>query len=131
MADLRPLILERDEYACHLCAKKVNAEDAQVDHIEPFRKFKKPVDAKFHITRKKMSSNLKDSILQTPYSDRQLIIVTKDEVAKAARDTEQKIALNPKEATWSEIGELALTVILPAPFITEITKEVIKAWQRA
>jgi RNA-directed DNA polymerase len=45
MADLRPLVLERDEYTCQLCDKKIKVEDAQVDHIEPFRKFKRPVDA--------------------------------------------------------------------------------------
>jgi 5-methylcytosine-specific restriction endonuclease McrA len=45
MADLRPLILERDRYICQLCGEKVTAENAQVDHIEPFRKFKQPVEA--------------------------------------------------------------------------------------
>jgi RNA-directed DNA polymerase len=45
MADLRPLILERDEYTCQLCGAKVTASTAQVDHIRPIRRFKRPIDA--------------------------------------------------------------------------------------
>jgi group II intron reverse transcriptase/maturase len=39
MTDLRPLVLERDGYI------PVTAETAEVDHIKPFRRFKRPVDA--------------------------------------------------------------------------------------
>ena len=45
MADLRPLILERDEYICQLCGAKVNDHTAEIDHIRPVRRFKRPIDA--------------------------------------------------------------------------------------
>jgi group II intron reverse transcriptase/maturase len=45
MADMRPLILIRDGYICQLCDKPVKADTAEVDHIKPYRKFKRPVDA--------------------------------------------------------------------------------------
>jgi RNA-directed DNA polymerase len=45
MADLRPLILERDEYTCQLCEAEVMANTAEVDHIRPVRRFKRPIDA--------------------------------------------------------------------------------------
>jgi 5-methylcytosine-specific restriction endonuclease McrA len=44
-ADQRPLILERDEYTCQLCGTSVTDNTAEVDHIRPFRRFKRPVDA--------------------------------------------------------------------------------------
>jgi hypothetical protein len=45
MADLRPLILERDEYTCQSCGVKVMNSTAHVDHIRPVRRFKRPIDA--------------------------------------------------------------------------------------
>jgi hypothetical protein len=45
MADLRPLILERDEYTCQLCGTKVSDSTAEVDHIRPVRRFKQPGNA--------------------------------------------------------------------------------------
>ena len=45
MADLRPLVLERDGYTCRLCKKPVSRTTANVDHIRPMRYFKRPVDA--------------------------------------------------------------------------------------
>jgi hypothetical protein len=45
MADLRPLILERDEYTCKLCGVRVTDRAAEVDHIRPVRRFKRPIDA--------------------------------------------------------------------------------------
>jgi 5-methylcytosine-specific restriction endonuclease McrA len=45
MADLRPLILERDEYICQLCGVKVTDPTAEIDHIRPVRRFKRPIDA--------------------------------------------------------------------------------------
>lgn len=47
MADLRPLVMERDGYICQLCGKPVTEERAQIDHIKPVRRFKRPVDANF------------------------------------------------------------------------------------
>ena len=45
MADLRPLILERDEYRCQLCRSEIQANTAEIDHIRPVRRFKRPIDA--------------------------------------------------------------------------------------
>jgi 5-methylcytosine-specific restriction endonuclease McrA len=45
MADLRPLILERDEWSCQLCGVKVTDQTAEIDHIRPVRRFKRPIDA--------------------------------------------------------------------------------------
>jgi RNA-directed DNA polymerase len=45
MADLRPLILERDEYRCQLCGARVTDTTAEVDHIRPVRRYKRPVEA--------------------------------------------------------------------------------------
>jgi RNA-directed DNA polymerase len=45
MADLRPLILERDEHTCQICGLRLIASTAEVDHIRPVRRFKRPIDA--------------------------------------------------------------------------------------
>jgi group II intron reverse transcriptase/maturase len=45
MLDLRPLVLERDGYTCCLCKAPVTNATANVDHIKPVRRFKRPVDA--------------------------------------------------------------------------------------
>lgn len=45
MADLRPLIRERDEYTCQLCGAAVTPDTCEVDHIRPVRRFKRPTDA--------------------------------------------------------------------------------------
>jgi RNA-directed DNA polymerase len=45
MADLRPLIMERDEYHCQRCGLAVMPNTCEVDHIRPVRGFKRPIDA--------------------------------------------------------------------------------------
>jgi RNA-directed DNA polymerase len=45
MEDLRPLALERDGHTCQICGQPVTAQTAQVDHLKPVRRFKRPVDA--------------------------------------------------------------------------------------
>jgi group II intron reverse transcriptase/maturase len=45
MADLRPIVLARDEFQCQRCGEPVTPALAQVDHKRPVRRFKKPVDA--------------------------------------------------------------------------------------
>jgi RNA-directed DNA polymerase len=45
MADLRPLIIERDEYKCQLCGVVVTPNTCQADHIRPVRRFKRPIEA--------------------------------------------------------------------------------------
>jgi hypothetical protein len=47
MADLRPLVLERDGYRCRLCKEPVTEQTAQVDHLRPVCSFKRPVDANY------------------------------------------------------------------------------------
>jgi group II intron reverse transcriptase/maturase len=45
MADLRPVVLERDGHKCCVCKEAVTKETAQVDHVRPVCTFKRPVDA--------------------------------------------------------------------------------------
>lgn len=45
MADLKPLILERDGRSCQMCGNPVTLRTSDVDHIKPVRRFKRPVDA--------------------------------------------------------------------------------------
>jgi RNA-directed DNA polymerase len=45
MADLRPVVMERDGYKCCECKEAVTSRTAQVDHKRPVCSFKRPVDA--------------------------------------------------------------------------------------
>jgi RNA-directed DNA polymerase len=45
MADLRPYILDRDDYHCLQCGAQVTPATAEVDHIRPVRRFKRPIEA--------------------------------------------------------------------------------------
>jgi hypothetical protein len=45
MADLRPTVLKRDQYRCQHCGTGVSPHTAQVDHIRPVKRFKRPVEA--------------------------------------------------------------------------------------
>ena len=45
MGDIRPFVIERDGNVCQMCEKEVSNHTAQVDHIKPVRRFKRPVDA--------------------------------------------------------------------------------------
>jgi RNA-directed DNA polymerase len=45
MADLRPLVLQRDGYTCQSCGISVPLGQAQVDHKRPVRRFKLPINA--------------------------------------------------------------------------------------
>jgi RNA-directed DNA polymerase len=45
IADLRRHILERDEYSCQTCSVRVTDNTAEIDHIRPVRRFKRPIDA--------------------------------------------------------------------------------------
>jgi RNA-directed DNA polymerase len=45
MADLLPLIRERDEGVCQICGSRVTASTVEIDHIRPVRRFKRPIDA--------------------------------------------------------------------------------------
>jgi len=43
--DLRPIILQADNYTCQICKRQFEASYLEVDHKRPARRFKKPVDA--------------------------------------------------------------------------------------
>jgi RNA-directed DNA polymerase len=45
MADLRPMIMERDGYVCQLCGEEITPSTGQVDHVRPVRRFKRAIDA--------------------------------------------------------------------------------------
>jgi len=45
MADLRPLILARDQFTCQKCGHQVSPSEAHIDHKRPVRRFKRPMDA--------------------------------------------------------------------------------------
>jgi group II intron reverse transcriptase/maturase len=44
-ADIRLTVLQRDNFTCGLCKKEVTYPEAQIDHLRPYSKFKRPVDA--------------------------------------------------------------------------------------
>ncbi len=44
-ADIRLEALQRDDFTCFSCKTKVTYSNAQVDHLDPYRNFKRPVDA--------------------------------------------------------------------------------------
>jgi len=43
--DIRLAALKRDHYTCFVCKKVFPEDELQVDHIRPYRRFKRPVDA--------------------------------------------------------------------------------------
>lgn len=43
--DLRRQVMERDEMTCRLCKASITPETCEVDHIIPYSRFKRPVDA--------------------------------------------------------------------------------------
>jgi group II intron reverse transcriptase/maturase len=45
MADLRQAVMERDKFTCRICKEPVTPDTCQVDHILPYRRYKRPVDA--------------------------------------------------------------------------------------
>jgi len=73
-------------------------------------------------------------LLDLPYSDRQLIVVTNDEVVKTARDAEKQAIESGKGVDWTKIGEFTVKTFLFGPsglLIAEVTKKAVKAWSRA
>jgi RNA-directed DNA polymerase len=43
--DTRQAVLNRDNYTCVVCKQMFRSYDLQVDHVRPYRSFKRPVDA--------------------------------------------------------------------------------------
>ena len=79
--------------------------------------------------------SVEQNIVDLPYSDRQLIVVTDDSIADATRKEERKaIKVDKKGVDWQRIVEAVFSDILPIPFsrvLTEVSKEAIRAWGRA
>jgi hypothetical protein len=75
------------------------------------------------------------NILDLPYSDRQLIVVTDDSIAEAAQKEERKaVQMEKKGVDWQRIVEAIVMDVIPIPFtriITEVSREAIRAWGRA
>ena len=44
-ADIRRMAMERDNYTCRVCKEPVTPETCEVDHIIPYSRYKRPVDA--------------------------------------------------------------------------------------
>jgi hypothetical protein len=79
--------------------------------------------------------NNKLEILSLPYTDRQIIVVTADELAEATQ-YEGKKALHAQSngVDWRRIAEVAILDVVPIPFsnlLVEISKEAIQSWGRA
>jgi len=82
-----------------------------------------------------MGSDRKRQILDLPYSDRQLIVVTEDALVKATQKEQRKaVKEQPHGIDWKRIAEAAVLDVMPLPFgrlLTEVTREAIRAWGRA
>ena len=72
-------------------------------------------------------------LLDISYSDRQLIVVTTDEVVKASREAEKQAAEQDRGIDWSRIGDLAFKIMFGGAvyMIAEATREAVKAWSKA
>jgi 5-methylcytosine-specific restriction endonuclease McrA len=44
-ADLRLMVIQRDNYQCCLCGQPVSDLNAEVDHLIPYRNYRRPIDA--------------------------------------------------------------------------------------
>src|SRR5690349_9531050 len=75
------------------------------------------------------------TVSKMPYSERQLLIVTEDALAKAARREERAAGRQqPDGIDWAKIVEAAARDFIPLPFASvlwELSREAIRAWGRA
>lgn len=71
--------------------------------------------------------------LERPYSDRQLIVVTDDEVIAATKASEKKAAKSGNSVNWGKLAEIGASVVIGGTgvLIAEVTKEAFNAWSRA
>lgn len=74
-------------------------------------------------------------LLELPYSDRQLILVSDDQLVKAT-EQQARLALQEKSQgfDWKKIAEAALIDIIPLPFsrtLEATARETIRSWGRA
>lgn len=72
-------------------------------------------------------------LLDLPYADRQLIVVTNDEIVKESRNAEKQEREQTNHMNWSEIGERVFRVIMggTGALIIEVSREAYKAWSKA
>ena len=72
---------------------------------------------------------MRPSVLSRPYSERQMIVVTDDDVAEALHRAENERSQRKEGLSRSDI---ALLVLSPTSFVAEkLVNEAIKAWKRA
>lgn len=84
------------------------------------------------MTKNKEQAQEQANVLELPYSDRQLIVVTEDEVARVTRKSGWQSRQEKNGIDWARIGEIAFRDMFPfGNILAEITKETIRAWGRA
>ena len=73
------------------------------------------------------------SVLDRPYMDRQLIVVTDDEIVQAARSAELQVLEEKAGVNWAKIGEITVRILLGGTgrILAEVTMEALQAWRRA
>lgn len=75
-------------------------------------------------------------ILSQPYSERQMIVVTEDEVADALYRAEVEAAAQTDDGSGAlsfgaEVSKIAISILFPSVAIAELAAEAVKAWKRA
>ena len=70
---------------------------------------------------------MKEPVLSRPYSERQLIVVTDDEVAAALQRAQDEAA----SVDGKGVVEIALGILRPISIAAILADEVVKAWKRA
>jgi hypothetical protein len=79
-------------------------------------------------------SGNKSSILELPYSERQLILVSNDEVVSISKKAEQEVLKEKKDVDWYKISQIALASVaftLVGGIAIELAKESIKSLAKA
>ena len=72
---------------------------------------------------------MKPTVQSRPYSERQMIVVTDDDLAETLHKAENEPSERKAEASFSDI---ALAMLLPTSYVVEkLAVEAIKAWKRA
>lgn len=91
MADLKPLVRERDGDRCQICEKPVTADTSEVDHIRAVRRFKRPVDAN---ELENLWTLCKDCHQWKTESDRRMESPLQGKLARRVRRGERRNALS-------------------------------------
>jgi hypothetical protein len=76
-------------------------------------------------------------ILELPYSDRQLVVVSDDVIVKAARQAELENVTKQRAVSWGKIASTAASTAAsiafgtPAVLVAEVARSALDAWTRA